>query len=65
MELREERSGKAEEPEDIFEKVTEKKGEKKPAAKTPADKEKLQRDNQLDAAINLMKAIKTYGKEKA
>ena len=65
VELREDKGDKTELPEDIFEKVTEKKGEKKPAAKTPADKEKLQRDNQLDAAINLMKAIKTYGKEKA
>ena len=68
VELSEGKGESAEEPEDIFEKVTEKKSEKKdeknPEIKTPADKEKLQRDNQLNAAINLVKAIKTYGKEK-
>ncbi len=31
----------------------------------PEDKEKLERDNQLDSAVNLMKAIKTYSREKA
>ena len=54
----------AEGADDIFEKVAEKKSPKKAEMKAPADKEKLHRDNQLDTAVNLLKAIKTYGKEK-
>ena len=65
VELRDENGEKTEESEDIFEKVADRKNEKKSETKTPVGKDKLQRDNQLDAAVNLMKAIRTYGKEKS
>jgi len=60
VELREDEAQQAETPEDIFEKVNEKNIEKKGADKIGVDK---MTDNQLDAAVNLMKAIKVYGKE--
>jgi carboxyl-terminal processing protease len=51
---------KVENPEEVFEKVA----EKKPETKEPSNKEELEKDNQLSAAVNLMKAIKVYKKEK-
>ena len=53
-----------EEPEDVFEKVTENKEENKEEKKELSGKEKLEKDSQLGAAVNLMKAIKIYAKEK-
>lgn len=64
VEFQEAKSGageKGEELEDIFEKAAEKKGQKAEAE----NREKLEKDNQLDAAVNLMKAIKVYRQEKA
>lgn len=57
------REGKEENPEDleeVFEKISEGKNKKK----NISEKEKIEMDNQFEAAINLMKAIKVYGKAK-
>ncbi|MDD5137041.1 MAG: S41 family peptidase, partial [Candidatus Omnitrophica bacterium] len=58
--LQEAAAGKKEPPEDVFEKISEDKGEKKEAPL----KEQLKKDNQLAAAVNLMKAVKVYKQEK-
>ena len=56
---------KDEDMEDIFEKVTTKVPEKRIEQKDLSNKEILEKDNQLDAAVNLIKAIKVYKQEKA
>ena len=60
VEAQEEKDEKIEGPEDVFEKAAEKAPEKKGENKKLTNKEKLEKDNQLSAAVNLMKAIKTY-----
>ena len=60
VEAEEAKDEKVENSEEVFEKVA----EKKPEAKELSNKEKLEKDNQLSAAVNLMKAIKVYKKEK-
>ncbi|MDD5428122.1 MAG: S41 family peptidase [Candidatus Omnitrophica bacterium] len=60
VELKETAGDMAGSPEEVFEKVAEGKSGKKDAP----GKDKLEMDNQLEAAVNLMKAIKVYSKEK-
>ncbi|MFA6321628.1 MAG: S41 family peptidase [Candidatus Omnitrophota bacterium] len=55
------KNGTFESPEEVFEKVV----EKKDARRDFSGKNKVEIDNQLDAAINLIKAIKIYDREKA
>ena len=65
VEALETKDEKKEEIEEVFEKITVKKGEnKQTSAKELSNKEKLEKDNQLNAAVNLIKAIKIYKQEK-
>ncbi len=59
--------GQKKEDIDIFENVEDEKPEKagRPVKKEPAAKKEELRDNQLDAAVNLMKGIKVYKSERS
>lgn len=52
---------KKESPSDIFKKIDEKK-QAKPGEKQPGAKEAIKQDNQLERAIDLLKALKVYRK---
>ena len=64
VEAQEANGEKIEGPEDLFEKIAEKAPEKKGEKKKPSNKEILEKDNQLNSEVNLIKAIKVYGQEK-